>query len=338
MSIPRSRPAPLHRLRRMLLLALATTLVPQLAGASQLQLSWVDNSGGEGSFRIERKTGTDGTYAEVALEGPSITTYADTTVVDGTTYCYRVQAYDAGGVSGYSNEACGSTATGLTLTVSVSGTGKGTVSSTPTGISCGTDCTETYGSGLLVTLSAAAASGSTFGGWSGGGCAGTGTCTLTGNTPVTVGATFAAAPASASYTPSVTKSAPGPAVSIATNNSVYSADDRMVVTVSTNPGLSTGNWYLVVAFLTPVNTPQNPFFIYRFNPMVELITLQTGLARPSFGDLAARPLGPVAEESVVILDVTLPPLPIGAYQWLAALFSADLTAVSTVAAAPFHFQ
>jgi hypothetical protein len=41
-------------------------------------------------------------------------------------------------------------------------------------------------------------------------------------------------------------------------------------------------------------------FIYRFNPMVELITIQTALARPSFGDLAARPLGPVAVESVVI--------------------------------------
>jgi hypothetical protein len=190
---------------------LALALVPQIASASQLGLSWVDNSGGVASFRIQRKTGTAGTYAQIALWGPGLTSYTDTTVVAGTTYCYRVQAYTAAGSSAYSNEACGSTATGLSLTVSKSGTGQGTVSSSPAGISCGTDCTQTYTSGTVVTLSAAAASGSKFAGWSGGGCTGTATCSLSGNTSISVQATF-----SLVYKLSMTVSGPGSVTSTPT--------------------------------------------------------------------------------------------------------------------------
>ncbi|MFO0753950.1 MAG: S-layer homology domain-containing protein [Thermodesulfovibrionales bacterium] len=53
------------------------------------------------------------------------------------------------------------------LTVSTSGTGSLTVTSSPSGISCGTDCTETYTADTAVTLTATAASGTTFTGWSG---------------------------------------------------------------------------------------------------------------------------------------------------------------------------
>ncbi|MEO8100968.1 MAG: hypothetical protein ABI790_00480, partial [Betaproteobacteria bacterium] len=73
------------------------------------------------------------------------------------------------------------------LTVTPAGTGTGSVTSAPAGISCPADCTETYNHGTVVTLTAAANTGSTFTGWSGGGCSGTGTCvvTLTGATTVT---------------------------------------------------------------------------------------------------------------------------------------------------------
>lgn len=54
-----------------------------------------------------------------------------------------------------------------TLTVSKSGTGSGTVTSSPAGISCGSDCQEAYAAGTAVTLTATPATGSTFGGWSG---------------------------------------------------------------------------------------------------------------------------------------------------------------------------
>jgi hypothetical protein len=56
---------------------------------------------------------------------------------------------------------------GPLLTVTRSGTGTGTVTSNPPGISCGGDCSQSYSAGTVVTLSAAAAAGSSFAGWSG---------------------------------------------------------------------------------------------------------------------------------------------------------------------------
>ena len=80
------------------------------------------------------------------------------------------------------------------LTVAKSGTGSGTVASSPAGIACGAACSASYTYGSVVTLTAAAAAGSTFVGWSGGGCAGTGTCTVTLVADTAVTAAFAAKP------------------------------------------------------------------------------------------------------------------------------------------------
>ena len=76
------------------------------------------------------------------------------------------------------------------VTVTPAGTGTGTVTSDPAGIDCGADCNETYGAGTVVRLTATPAVGSTFTGWSGGGCTGTGTCNVTVNAAVAVTATF----------------------------------------------------------------------------------------------------------------------------------------------------
>ncbi len=65
------------------------------------------------------------------------------------------------------------------LTVTKSGSGSGTVTSSPPGINCGVDCDEEYTEGTEVTLSAEAAVGSEFTGWSGSGCSGTGSCEVT---------------------------------------------------------------------------------------------------------------------------------------------------------------
>jgi hypothetical protein len=79
------------------------------------------------------------------------------------------------------------------LTITKSGTGSGTVTSEPAGISCGSDCSESYPQGTSVTLTATSSSGSTFAGWSGG-CSGTGTCTVTINSAVTANAAFDSLP------------------------------------------------------------------------------------------------------------------------------------------------
>jgi hypothetical protein len=77
-----------------------------------------------------------------------------------------------------------------TLSVSKSGDGSGTVASSPAGISCGSGCTSAYDEGTTVTLTAAADTGSTFSGWSGGGCSGTGACVVTMNADTGVTAAF----------------------------------------------------------------------------------------------------------------------------------------------------
>ena len=76
------------------------------------------------------------------------------------------------------------------LTVVRAGLGTGRVVSTPPGIDCGVDCTETYAENTPVSLTATPAAGSALVGWSGG-CTGTGlTCDLTMDAAKTVTASF----------------------------------------------------------------------------------------------------------------------------------------------------
>jgi poly(3-hydroxybutyrate) depolymerase len=105
-----------------------------------------------------------------------------------------VQFTRAGGpdnpkVTGITVAAGGSNGTTWPLSVSRSGTGTGTVTSTPAGISCGGACTASYASGTTVTLTAVAATGSVFGGWSGA-CTGVGTCIASMTAARTVTANF----------------------------------------------------------------------------------------------------------------------------------------------------
>ena len=61
------------------------------ASAGQLQLAWTDNSNNEDGFRIERKTGTSGNYGEIITLGINATSYTDSGLTDGATYCYRLR-------------------------------------------------------------------------------------------------------------------------------------------------------------------------------------------------------------------------------------------------------
>jgi hypothetical protein len=54
-----------------------------------------------------------------------------------------------------------------TLTVALAGSGMGNVTSSPTGIDCAPDCSESYAFGTIVTLTPSSVEGSTFSGWSG---------------------------------------------------------------------------------------------------------------------------------------------------------------------------
>jgi uncharacterized delta-60 repeat protein len=75
-----------------------------------------------------------------------------------------------------------------TLTVAKTGSGSGSVTSSPSGIDCGTTCSAPFAA-VPVTLTATASAGSSFTGWSGD-CSGTGTCALTMSADHTATASF----------------------------------------------------------------------------------------------------------------------------------------------------
>ena len=195
----------IHRIARNIVVTILVVIAlfaTRNASAAQLTLDWVDKTGGTASFTIERKTDITSTYARIATTPAGTTTYVDTAVVAGTTYCYRVKVTNSSADSDYSNEACGSAA-GFDVNLAKAGTGSGSVISTRSGINCGGTCIAAYGPGSVVTLTAARASGSFFSGWSGG-CAGADPSGMAGNAPVTVTATFSldgAAPTASNTSP-----------------------------------------------------------------------------------------------------------------------------------------
>jgi uncharacterized delta-60 repeat protein len=80
------------------------------------------------------------------------------------------------------------------VSVAKAGAGSGSVRSSPAGIDCGGACSGLFDDGAEVTLTATAAGGSAFVGWSGAGCSGAGTCALAMSADRTVTATFNALP------------------------------------------------------------------------------------------------------------------------------------------------
>jgi hypothetical protein len=140
------------------------------------------------------------------------------------------------------------TTTGRTLTVVRAGTGGGTLTSSPPGISCGTTCSSAFAAGTAVTLTAVANSNSTFAGWSAGGCSATGTCTLTLNADTTVTATFTLLP-TASLTVTIRGSATGTVTSnlagincAPTCSAVYNLNTFVTLTSTPGTGARFKGW------------------------------------------------------------------------------------------------
>ena len=82
-----------------------SNLTATAVSSSQIDLAWTDNSDNEDGFKIERKTGVAGEWAQIDLVGADVTTYNDTDLDPETEYYYRVLAYNTIGDSDYSNEA-----------------------------------------------------------------------------------------------------------------------------------------------------------------------------------------------------------------------------------------
>jgi hypothetical protein len=136
-----------------------------------------------------------------------------------------------------------------TLSVTRTGSGTGTVVSAPAGIVCGDACIASLEQGTVVTLSATPALGSTFTGWSGGGCSGTATCVATITAATQVTATFALNAYSltvvraGSGTGSVTSTVPIGAIDCGTTcGASFSHGATVVLAAAPSPGSVFTGW------------------------------------------------------------------------------------------------
>lgn len=89
------------------------------AGATQVNLTWTDNSAGETGYEVQRKTGS-GSFTTLANPAANSTSHNDTTATEATTHSYRVRASNSGANSDFSSEVSvttpPATPTGLTAT------------------------------------------------------------------------------------------------------------------------------------------------------------------------------------------------------------------------------
>jgi hypothetical protein len=164
-------------------------VIPQAGGAPVANQYYV--------VRIRSLDGTKEFYSSARLlDSSSVTaSFSELRGLDhGKTYQWFVRAYDsADNTMRQSNRLTffynPFKLPYHTVTVGKSGTGTGTVTSSPAGINCGSYCSDTFVAGMPVTLTATPDKGSFFTGWSGA-CSGTYSCTVAMNADKAVTANF----------------------------------------------------------------------------------------------------------------------------------------------------
>ncbi|MFN7952340.1 MAG: putative Ig domain-containing protein [bacterium] len=134
---------------------------------------------------------------------------------------------------------------GVSLSVVKSGAGTGTV--TGGGIDCGATCSAWVEPNAIITLAATPAVGSSFLGWSGAGCTGTGTCAVTMDAAKSVTATFgldsfALTVAKAGKGVGTVTSSPAGISCGATCSASFAAGTLVTLTATTTPGNTFTGW------------------------------------------------------------------------------------------------
>ena len=88
-----------------------TDLAATAASASQITLTWRDNSDNETGFRVQRQRESSGGWVEAGTTPANAAAYSDTGLLPATAYRYRVQAFNDASSSAFSNEAMDTTKT-----------------------------------------------------------------------------------------------------------------------------------------------------------------------------------------------------------------------------------
>jgi hypothetical protein len=183
--------------------------------------------------------------------------------------------------------------------------GSGSVTSQPTGIDCGTDCTEAYASGTVVTLTATPAPDSLFTG-SSGGCSGTAPCVVTVTANVAVTATFAAA---------------FPALSLQINAPSFGASQALILTATLTPGPSP----LLVDAYVVIRLPDSSLFSLLLDGRLVpgIVPIATGIT-------------PIPLTRQLLSYTFNGGEPAGTYTWMSALTQAGTgTIIGSIQEVPF---
>ncbi len=176
-------------------------------------------------------SGAQGNGDSFDLSGPSIS-------ADGRYVAFSSEDSNlvSGDTNGYRDVFVVPVTRIFALTVSKTGTGRGTVTSNLGGIDCGATCSYYFDNNTAVTLTATASTGSTFTSWSGSGCSGTSTCTVTMDAARSVTANFT----QNKYTLTITST--NGTVARNPNQATYHEGDVVQLTATPDTGWSFANW------------------------------------------------------------------------------------------------
>jgi uncharacterized repeat protein (TIGR02543 family) len=252
------------------------------------QLSkWVDVHGA-GAQRSDPKIGPPFAYA---------TPY--TVIKNGTSYTGYAFGPQKDAIRGYNFvrlvRGTSSATPQFSLSVIKSGTGSGTISSSPANIDCGALCSASFNSGTNVILTATPASGSLFAGWSGACSNSSGTCAVTMDASKSVTSTFAVP---SSYTLSVSSVGSGTVSSTPTGincgsdcTESYSSGTQVTLSATPATGYTFSGWSGACTNSSgtcsvTMNTAQNVLATFKNSSNFMLTVAKTGA-----GTVSSSPTG-----------------------------------------------